>query len=209
MFAKLVEVRGVVRPVVNANLHLAGTTSGGRPLAGQHRLTSPAHLQGEHLEDLWLCETLEDPTPVSVPVDPRTRKLVGKAELIVYPIGSFFTSILACLLPTGIGDAIAHNACPKVYIPNCGLDPEQGTVSVNRCVERLLQTLRDDAGSTVSTEQLLNVVVVDTVHGAYPGGLDTAAIQALGIQVLDVSMCDPETSVISPQKLRDVLLSIV
>lgn len=209
MFAKLVEVRGLVRPVVNANLHLAGTTSSGRTLVGQHLLTSPAHLQGEHLEGLWLCGSLQDSTPVSVPVDPRTRKLIGKAELIVYPIGSFFTSLMACLQPLGLGGAIAQSACPKVYVPNCGLDPEQGTVSVNRCVDRLLQTLRGDAGASTPTGQLLSVVVVDSAQGAYPGGLDVEAIRSLGIEVLDVSMCDPETSMINPQQLRDVLLSIV
>ena len=156
-----------------------------------------------------MCGSLQDSTPVRVPVDPRTRKLIGKAELIVYPIGSFFTSLMACLQPLGLGGAIAQSACPKVYVPNCGLDPEQGTVSVNRCVDRLLQTLRDDAGASTPTGQLLSVVVVDSAHGAYPGGLDVEAIRSLGIEVLDVSMCDPKTSMISPQQLRDVLLSIV
>lgn len=209
MFAKLVEVRGVVRPVVNANLHLAGMTSGGRTLIGQHLLTSPEVLASEHLEDVWVCESLKDSARVSVPVDPRTRKLISKAELIVYPIGSFFTSVMACLQPVGLGAAVASSTCPKVYVANCGLDPEQGPTSVERCVELLLTTLRKDAGPNVPTHCLLNLVIVDSEHGDYPGGLDVETIRGLGVEVLDVAMCAPETAMITPRNLRDVLLSIV
>ncbi len=209
MFAKLVEVRGIVRPVVNANLHLAGETSGGRTVVGQHLLTSPDHLGDEHLEDIWVCESLTDPTRVSVPVDLRTRKLINKAELIVYPIGSFFTSVMACLQPEGIGAVIAESACPKVYVANCGFDPEQGPTSVERCVERLLETLRQDAGAEVPSRQLVSLVVIDSENGSYPGGLDVEAVRALGVEALDVPMCAPDTSMVAPRQLRDVLLSIV
>jgi hypothetical protein len=39
LFKKLVEARGVVRPIVNANLHLACELADGRVVVGQHRMT--------------------------------------------------------------------------------------------------------------------------------------------------------------------------
>lgn len=209
MFSKLVEVRGFVRPIVNANLHLAGRTRDGRTLVGQHRLTDPATLAGHPLEEVWLSADLNAPDPVTVAIDKRSRKLIDRAELIVYPIGSFFTSLMACLLPTGTGAAIAASACPKVFVPNCGEDPEQATLPVERCVERLLARLRHDAGANIPAHHLLNTIIVDRGHGHYPAGMDVEAIRALGVGVLDVGVCDPTTRRIDPVKLRDVLISIV
>ena len=87
MFSRLVEVRGMVRPVVNENLHLAGRTTGGRVLVGQHQLTSADVLGGEGIDEVWACPSLDDDSRAPLSLDRHSRKLIGRAELIVYPIG--------------------------------------------------------------------------------------------------------------------------
>src|SRR5262249_9429671 len=143
-FSKLVEVRGLVRPVVDADLHLRARLADHRIVVEPHRLTGQATVAvpsplarralpraGEHDPD----------SPVDVGIDNGTRRFIAQAELICFPVGSFYTSLVACLLPRGIGDAVAEAGCPKVYVPNCGVDPEQIGLSPAQAVERLLTYL--------------------------------------------------------------------
>ena len=44
--------------------------------------------------------------------------------MICYPIGSFYSSVIANLLPDGVARAVAENDCPKIFIPNTGVDKE-------------------------------------------------------------------------------------
>ena len=44
------------------------------------------------------------------------RDLILSAEVICFPIGSFWTSVMANLLPAGVGRAIVRRQCPKVYV---------------------------------------------------------------------------------------------
>jgi CofD-related protein of GAK system len=214
LFSRLVEVRGIVRPVVDANLHLVAELDDGSRLVGQHRVTrrdarssapTPARIV-----DLHLSSDLDDDVPTHADIDQRTRELVDRAELIVFPIGSFWTSVVANLLPRGVGASVAAAACPKVYVPNCGDDPEQAGMTTADTVVALLRKLREDAGPEVPTHRLLDVVLVDSVRGAYPGGLDVAAIQALGVQVLDVELITAASAPMhDPGRLVDALLSLV
>ena len=48
--------------------------------------------------------------------DLGTRRFIAQAEPICFPIGSFYTSLVACLLPMEIGDAVAKAGCAKVYV---------------------------------------------------------------------------------------------
>jgi len=55
IYSKLAEVRGVVRPVVSSNCHLAAALSDGRILVGQHRFTAGAYpCPGSRIEKVFL-----------------------------------------------------------------------------------------------------------------------------------------------------------
>jgi CofD-related protein of GAK system len=210
LFSRLVEVRGIVRPVVDANLHLVAELADGSRVVGQHRVTRKDVRLPARIVDLHLSSDIDADAPTSADIDQRTRELVDRAELIVFPIGSFWTSVVANLLPRGVGASVAKAACPKVYVPNCGEDPEQSGMSTADTVAALLRKLREDAGPDVPTHRLLDVVLVDSKRGAYPGGLDVAAIEALGVQVLDVELItDDSTPMHDPNRLVDALLSLV
>jgi CofD-related protein of GAK system len=199
LFSKLVAVRGIVRPVVDSNLHLTAELQDGTVVVGQHRITSPlsAPIRGLRLNE-------------DVHIDDRTAQLIDEAELICFPIGSFWTSVMACLLPRGVGGAVARAGCPKVYVPNLGYDPEALGLAPHDQVRVLLEQLRRDAGEATPTELLLHFVLVDSERGEYAGGLDIDAIEALGVEVIDVPLVSDETApLIESRRLVELLLSLV
>ena len=124
-FSELACVRGVVRPVANANLLLAAKLSDGSVIVGQHMLTGKeATPLTSKIEQLWLAGSLGDQKPVTITIPDTTHEHITGADLICYPIGSFYSSVVANLLPDGVGKAVAANSCPKVFIPNPTHDPE-------------------------------------------------------------------------------------
>ena len=114
LFSRLLQVRGVVLPIVNACLHLAAELADGSVLVGQHhfcRLTQP-------VRRLYL--TVHEPgrtstalTPCRPPLSATAATYLQSAGAICYPMGSFYTSVLSNLLPDGVGRAVAAARCPK------------------------------------------------------------------------------------------------
>jgi 2-phospho-L-lactate transferase/gluconeogenesis factor (CofD/UPF0052 family) len=109
-------------------------------------------------------------------------------------MGSFYTSLLANLLPAGVGVAVSKAECPKLYIPNSGIDPEQRGLSVADSVALLLRTLRRDAGPQTDPAQLLNTVLVDSTHGSYPDGIDAEGIRAQGVALRDLPLVQTDNA---------------
>jgi CofD-related protein of GAK system len=211
LFSKLVAVRGIVRPVVDSNLHLSAELADGTVVVGQHHITSREVPLTAPIRELRLTSTIDAPEQLAqVEIDDRTAELIGEAELICFPIGSFWTSVMACLLPRGVGRAVARAECPKVYVPNCGTDPEELGLAPHDQVRLLLEQLRRDAGADTPTASLLHFVLVDSERGEYGGGLEIDAIEALGVEVVDTPLISDESaSLHDPRRLVELLLSLV
>ncbi len=136
--------------------------------------------------------------------------MIAEADLICYPMGSFYSSIIANLLPEGVTEAISSNHCPKVYIPNTGTDPEQYGLSLTDCVGSLRDYLTRGAPPIQPTEDVLNFVVVDAQNAAYPGGVKTEEIRTLGVSIIDTPLVTTASApYIDPEALISVLLSLV
>jgi CofD-related protein of GAK system len=210
LFMKLVEARGVVRPVVNADLHLACALENGRVLIGQHNMTGKEAAPIESpIARMWLTASLDDPTPATVRIRDKTVALIRRADVICYPYGSFYSSLLANLLPQGVGDAVAANPCPKVYIPNLGHDPEQRGLTVAGQVQRLVSTLEAGCTRPCQRTELLRFVLVDARNGVYDNPLDVAAIRRLGLEVLDVPLArEDNPRQADSRKVVELLLSL-
>jgi len=131
------------------------------------------------------------PAEAHVPVAEAAARHISRAELICFSMGSFYTSVLANLLPQGVGRAVAEADCPKVYVANSGTDPEQLGLSVADCAAALLAALRRDAGEGMPAARLLGTVVVDARNGVYPGGIDHEGLHALGVDLLDAPVVRP------------------
>ncbi len=209
LFSKLVQVLGTVRPVVNKNLHLAAQTADGKVIVGQHLMTGKEIGPiTSRIERIWLTGSLEDAKPVQVEIRKKIKDLIAGAELICYPMGSFYSSLLANFLPQGVGRAVADNACPKVFVPNTSHDPELYGLSVDAQVDRLIHYL-SEGGRRVSAKRLLNFILVDTKNGLYPTGLDLAAVRSRKVGVIDCALVSDQSAPYIDEKLLvPVLLSL-
>jgi len=192
ILSRLFHVRGLVLPVVQENLHLAAELENAEFVVGQHRITGRRNTLPAPVRRLFL--TRRRPESASAPTEcrPRVASLVATyiraADCICYPMGSFYTSLLANLLPAGVGAAVSKAECPKLYIPNSGVDPEQRGLSVADGVALLLSTLRRDAGAQTPAARLLHVVLVDSAHGSYPDGIDAEGVRAQGVALRDIPL---------------------
>ncbi len=209
-FSKLLEVRGAVQPIVDADLHLCADLEDGTRVLGQHRLT------GKEVEPirtavrrLCLVQGLDAPTPADATIGEEVRQSIQGADLICFPMGSFYSSIVANLLPLGVGRAIAAAGCPRVYIPNTGHDPEQHGMTVASCAEALLRYARADAGSDLPLSQVINLVILDRNSENYAIGVELERLKAMGLQVITLELVtEASHPQIDPQRLTEALLAL-
>lgn len=247
---KLLGVKGKVRPLTGANLQLRAHYENGVAEVGQHLLGKHAKKGIHHgkiveidLVDSLLPVTKEPMTEVatnneessskSTPaitaqpsrncfIDMVSAELVDSADVLCYPMGSFFGSLLVNLLPIGVGKAIVKRHCPKIYCPNTGTDPEMYGYTLTECIEWIIDMARQDVEDDVPVSQILNFVLVDTVHCHYCVDIDKEEIATRfggEIVVLDICLVDEETKAtvetmleksdeLNPTKVVEVLLTL-
>ncbi len=192
-FSRLLDVRGIVMPITAKSLHLAAELCDGSHIYGQHCITGYGQPEPHiPVQRLYLLKHSKNSLHLShdeitPKVNLTAATYIRTADAICYPMGSFYTSVLANLLPKGVGKAISEARCPKFYIPNVGHDVEQRTLTVADAVKVLLQTLRLDVGD-LPAPHLLQKVLVDTKHGLYPCGIDIEGITAQGVEVFDMPL---------------------
>jgi hypothetical protein len=144
-----------------------------------------------------------------LPVRDKVGWQVGRADLICYPMGSFYSSLVVNLLLAGMGAAVAASPALKVYVPNTGGDPEQLGLALDGQVRALLEALRRDENRRLATEQLLQYVLVDPVMARAERG-PLRAVSRLGVEVIEVPLVSEASSPwIDPGWLADVLVSLV
>ncbi|MFT5431854.1 MAG: CofD-related protein of GAK system, partial [Myxococcota bacterium] len=208
LFSQLVEARGTVVPTVDANLHLAADLVDGTRITGQHCFTGKEmEPPSQRIVRLSLVEGLSDTDPPArVSIAGKTRRLIESADLVVFPYGSFWSSILANLLPDGVGRAIAKVDCPKIYVPNTRTDPEQRDMTLGDSVEALLDTVRQDAGAHVPSERIITAVILDTNDDSYSMTLDIERVEALGVPVVRTPLVADGN--VDPQSFVYLLVSL-
>jgi CofD-related protein of GAK system len=240
---KLLGVKGKVRPLTAANLHLRAHYENGDVEIGQHLLGK--HESTKRIVKIDLVEfsalssskqtaaasSAEQPPSRTCHIDLVSAELVHSADVLCYPMGSFFGSLLVNLLPIGVGKAIVQRHCPKIYIPNTGQDPEMYGYSLTDCIQRIVDMVRLDVAMAnhdksakeveeVPISSILNFVLLDTLHCEYCIEIDADEIsRKFGIQVLDLCLVDAETKVtvetmleksreLHPVKVVEVLLTL-
>jgi CofD-related protein of GAK system len=193
LFSRLVEVRGVVRPVTSAFLHLAAELESGEVVVGQHRLTGKEVPPiASPIRRLFLTRTVRRPEPCRPELREKVRALIRQADLICFPMGSFFTSLLATLLPAGVGQAVAESDAPKLFIPNTGEDPEMLGVDLPGSVSRLVGALREGGGQ-VPVSRLVQYVLLDSRAAGIPEG-EVEAVRRLGPEVIDMPLVSDDSA---------------
>lgn len=188
LFTRLVGARGVVRPVVEDDLHLAARLADGSVVVGQHRMTGkelPG--PGSPIERLFLTRGEGEPREHRPAISDGVRRLVTSSDLICYPVGSFYTSLIANLLPAGVSDAIAETDATKVYVPNPSRDPEEVGMDLVDKVTTLLRYLEEGASGPVAPDRLLSAVLVDGERGGV-GPEALRRVRDLGVAVVEAPL---------------------
>lgn len=211
LLSELVQVKGIVRSVVEDNYHLAAELEDGSQVIGQHQLTGKEFPPiTSAIKKLRLSADLHSMRRVNSKLRKRNRRLIASTELICYPPGSFFSSLVANLLPYGVSESIVANPCPKIYIPNRGKDPEQVGMTLNDQVDTLLARLQGQFEQPVRPTQLLNYILYDSSNSDADYQVDVARFEKQGIQVIDTPLINPEQpDVYDNDKLVQALISFV
>lgn len=206
LVSKLVGVQGTVRAVTDDNLHLGAELANGEVIIGQHLLTGKEHPPlSSPIRDLFFNQGLGGRDPAEAVFPDRNRSLTGSADLICYAPGSFYTSLIANLLPKGVGSAIAARTVPKIFVPSLGPDPETGDMGLADKVHTLLAYLLKDAGPDSPVHKLLNCVIVDR---SVPDS-ETREISARGIAVLRLDLVSKASApYYDPVPLCEALVSL-
>jgi CofD-related protein of GAK system len=209
IFSKLIEARGTVKPLMTRLLHLVAELEDGTLLVGQHLITGKEYPAITFpVKNLYLTDSLDKPEPVRVEIEDDIKSLIGQADLICYPMGSFYSSIVANLLPYGVEEAVALNICPKVYIPNTTSDPEQTGMDLFRSVGTIITNLKKNRLDIANTD-LLNYVLIDSQNAKYPYSTSASKLAKLGVEIIDTRLVTPRSSpYIDSECLIDVLLSL-
>lgn len=208
LFSKLVSVQGTVRTTVNSDLHIAAKLENGKTIVGQHRLTGKELPPiTSRVRKLMLSKHPDRYEPAEAAIRKKIRKLIQNADLICFPPGSFYSSLIANLLPDGVPEAIACNGNPKVFIPNLGKDPEQYGMSTRDTISTLLDYLQRNAPDASSSD-LLNIVLIDRRNGGYSGPIPED-LKKKGIEIVDAELITSKSApYYDSSLLANVLLSL-
>ncbi len=208
LMSRMVAVLGKVHAVADVNLHIGAELADGSQVHGQRQLTGKeAPPLDQPICRLFLSDGADELPAREVILPKRNRQLIERADLICFPPGSLFTSIIANLLPEGVGRTVARRAVPKVYVPSLGADPECHGRSLPGQVEALLETLRADAGAACPAEDLVNLVLCDRAH--LPDGAAEDLAARFGICCVTADLTRPERPErYDPAALSEALISL-
>lgn len=204
LLTELLDIRGIVTLITQQVSQLRVNTVSGRVVVGQHLITGKETLPlGERITEI----ELQHPPGRVVTLRPAERDLINTADLIVFPPGSFFTSIIANLLPEGVGRAVLSSSAPKVFVPNLGKDPELEGISLREQIEILHSYLQRDAKS--STAGGIDIVLTDSKLQRQVDPEFRAYLLGQGIELVDCDLVDPDRADrYDDTKLCEALLSL-
>ncbi|SNT27972.1 GAK system CofD-like protein [Tropicimonas sediminicola] len=208
LMSKMVAVQGTVRAIVDENLQIGAELADGSHIVGQRNLTGKETAPlSQSIRRVYLSDGEREIDPRKVRLPKRNRRLIESADLICYPPGSLFTSVIANLLPQRVGTSIAARSVPKVYVPSLGTDPECVGLDLSGQVAALLSALRRDAGEDCPTGKLLSLVLYDARSVEPKAIRDVAADHAVTCVPADLASADRPDRY-DPDRLCDALVSL-
>lgn len=188
--SELMGVKGKVRLTVNDDYHLSVKLNNGRRLIGQHLMTGKEYPAiSSPIKEIALSKSTKRFANARSNVSDITRSLIEQADLVCFPPGSFYSSVVANLLPDGIVHAVAKNPNPKVYVPSLGRDPEMLGLNSFQSIEKLASLLTDkQANKTSLTHVLLDKNILTEQLKTSSSQLKLQQIEKLGIQIIQTDL---------------------
>ena len=207
LFSQLLNLSATIRVISLDHAHLVAYLDNDISVLGQHRFTGKAKMPlKQRIERVCLSATIEQDVPVSVASTTENLALIQQASLICYPPGSFFSSVIANLLPLGVSQAIINNNCPKVYVPNLGSDPEQWQLGICDQIDALMRHHSLDP-DTDNAKRVLDTLLLDNTL-VLPQS-ESILLQSWGVRVIQADLISHyEPHRYDDEKLAAALLAL-
>ncbi len=175
----LLQIKDKIYPVTDKSLHIGAILKNNQKIMYQHNITAKETPSlTSDIKKIFLSGS-------EVSINTHLTEEIKNADLIIYPIGSFYTSLLANFLVNGVDSAIKNNKNSKVYIPNTFYDSELNNRSLSFQVNEILKYLKSE-----NTEDYLNYIIMDKNHN-YPFTLDYENIDK-NIKIIKSDIIDYE-----------------
>lgn len=205
LFSRLVKVLGEVKTITDTSHHMVTVLENGDTLIGQHRMTGKeCDAISSPVKEIYLTKRLDSAQSVTATLSEDRFTMIQDADLICYPPGSFYSSVLINLVPDGVADAILANPNPKVYIPNLGHDPEQFGLSLLQQIETIIRFVHKE-GTKHGSLGALDFLLIDEKLN-YQG---LNEIEALGVTIIRADIADENAHKYHNRKLSEALISLL
>lgn len=175
--AKVLNVKGNILPFTNDSVTLVAEMTDGTVVEGEHNITAA----GKVIKELKYKETVN--------VLPEVLKAVEEADLIIYGIGSLYTSILPTILSDDVKNAIINSKAKKMYISNLMTQHgETDDFKVSDCVNIINKYMGGNYLDVVITSTSM---IPDNIRQKYknqedsdPMEADVETLKDMGLEVM-------------------------
>lgn len=216
LFGQLIKTRGTVRTTTDVDLQLEVQLDNGRTITGQHNFTGKETASIDSpIRSIKLTGEADDIDTLDASrICKETLTLIDSAELLVFPPGSFYSSIIANLLPKGVTKALDRNPSPRVYIPSLGTDVETLGMTLEDQVKVLSQHLTYKAASKGALRPVARSVIDFLIFDSRLLEVSDKQLARIsndmGIQIIDTDLANQacDTHRYDDTKLAQALLGL-
>lgn len=194
--SKLLDVRHTVLPISeDSKLTLMGKDFDGNIIEGEHQITS-AHRQFEKIY------YKEDPEVV-----PEVITAIKEADLIIFSMGSLYTSVLPNIICREVQDAIVESTAPTMYLCNVVTQPgETDKFTVGDHVELLNRYLEKNkldvviASNTKIDKKIAKKYYTEEQKDPVP--IDHKRLKELGVELIEDDLIIIEDNILRHNSLK-------
>ncbi len=149
--AQAVDAVGPVFPVTLGSSDLCVELIDGIIVKGEHEIDEPAWDRALKIKRAWL-------EPETTPLYDRVRKEILEADVIIIGPGSFYTSIVATLLPAGMKEALGQSKAKLIFVSGNVVESngETGPTSTSEIIGILHTYLPREVDVVISNTAVLN-----------------------------------------------------
>lgn len=131
----ILNIQGEVAPVTLDNVRLCARLHDGKIIRGETNIDIPKVARRSSIEEVWLEPEAR--------INPRLKRILNNADLIVIGPGDLYTSIIPNLLVHGVAEGIRKSKAKKVFV--CNLMTKRGETD-GFSAEEFLATVEKYAG---------------------------------------------------------------
>lgn len=194
--SKLLDVRHTVLPISeDSKLTLMGKDFDGNIIEGEHQITSA----NRQFEKIYYKEEPE--------VVPEVITAIKEADLIIFSMGSLYTSVLPNIICKEVQEAIVESTAPTMYLCNVVTQPgETDKFTVGDHVELLNRYLENNkldvviASNTKIDKKIAKKYYTEEQKDPVP--IDHKRLKELGVELIEDDLIIIEDNILRHNSLK-------